>query len=173
MRTDRTYPVGFMDVVDIPKTGGCTGCFGWLCWQLKCDMGWILLLLCTQCRCCAAWSVCLAACGSSPSVAASWWLLRGRVEQPMGWRRPSISMGAAAARHSGQHGTPQPDGAAARWRQPPWSWAALLMIAWAKRARPSSLATSSGCAQQHRSAGGMQSPRLPAVRNSASSTAGS
>lgn len=24
VRTDRTYPVGFMDVVDIPKTGGCT-----------------------------------------------------------------------------------------------------------------------------------------------------
>jgi small subunit ribosomal protein S4e len=25
VRTDRTYPVGFMDVVDIPKTGAQTG----------------------------------------------------------------------------------------------------------------------------------------------------
>lgn len=42
MRTDRTYPVGFMDVVDIPKTGGCTAAlFG----QLSCNMGWILWLL--------------------------------------------------------------------------------------------------------------------------------
>jgi len=30
VRTDKTYPVGFMDVVDIPKTGGWLG--GWQQW---------------------------------------------------------------------------------------------------------------------------------------------
>lgn len=49
IRTDKTYPVGFMDVVDIPKTGACRECGGgvgsvvrWGAWK------WVLLCCCMR-----------------------------------------------------------------------------------------------------------------------------
>lgn len=57
VRTDRTYPVGFMDVVDIPKTGAL-GCPWGLCFEPAPRLLYASLLRCGACAACCCYGVC-------------------------------------------------------------------------------------------------------------------